>query len=92
MTTTTDLCYLSLHELGARMRAKDVSPVEATEAVLSPEQVRSRAFEIYCERCEDGRAGDALTDWVTAERELTTREGRGRETALVGAAPERGGT
>jgi hypothetical protein len=65
---------------------------EATEAVPSPEQVRSRAFEIYCERCEDGRAGDALTDWVTAERELTTGEGRGRETALVGAEPERGGT
>ena len=34
MTTTTDLCYLPLHELAGRLRSKDVSPVEATEAVL----------------------------------------------------------
>jgi len=34
MTTTADLCYLTLDELAARIRAKDVSPVDATEAVL----------------------------------------------------------
>lgn len=34
MTTTADLCYLSLDELAARIRAKDVSPVDSTEAVL----------------------------------------------------------
>ena len=34
MTTTTDLCYLSLHEVAGRIRAKDVSPVEVTEATL----------------------------------------------------------
>ena len=34
MTTDTDLCYLTLHELAGRIRAKDVSPVEATAAVL----------------------------------------------------------
>ncbi|MEX1253917.1 MAG: amidase [Dehalococcoidia bacterium] len=34
MTTTTDLCYLTLHELAQRIRAKEVSPVEATLATL----------------------------------------------------------
>jgi aspartyl-tRNA(Asn)/glutamyl-tRNA(Gln) amidotransferase subunit A len=34
MTMTADLCGLSLHELAARIRSKDVSPVEATEACL----------------------------------------------------------
>ena len=34
MTTTTDLCYLTLHEVAGRIRAKDVSPVEVTESVL----------------------------------------------------------
>ena len=34
MTTTTDLHYLTLHELARRIRTKEVSPVEATEAVL----------------------------------------------------------
>jgi hypothetical protein len=32
MTTATDLCYLTLHELSTRIRAKEVSPVEVTEA------------------------------------------------------------
>lgn len=34
MTTTTDVCYLTLHELSTSIRAKKVSPVEATQAVL----------------------------------------------------------
>lgn len=45
----------------------------AVAGVLLPdaEQVRSRAYEVYCERCESGGAGDALTDWLAAERELS---------------------
>jgi hypothetical protein len=35
---------------------------------LSHEEIRRRAYEIYLER--DGRAGDALADWLRAEREL----------------------
>ncbi|MEX2159159.1 MAG: amidase [Dehalococcoidia bacterium] len=35
MTTSTDLCFLSLDELSRRIAAKDVSPVEATEASLA---------------------------------------------------------
>ena len=34
MTTATGLCYLTLDELAGRIRAKEVSPVDATEAVL----------------------------------------------------------
>ena len=34
MTTDTDLSYLTLHELADGIRAKDISPVQATEAVL----------------------------------------------------------
>lgn len=47
---------------------------ETAQALLNAEQVCARAYEIYCERLEDGRAGDALTDWVTAERELMKDE------------------
>jgi hypothetical protein len=35
---------------------------------LSHEEIRRRAYEIYLER--DGHAGDALDDWLRAEREL----------------------
>jgi hypothetical protein len=34
----------------------------------SHEEIRHRAYEIYLER--DGHAGDALDDWLRAEREL----------------------
>jgi len=58
----------------------------STALMPDPEQVRSRAYEIYCERCEDGRAGDALTDWIIAEGELATGGNGAHATALVGAA------
>ncbi|MGE0758232.1 MAG: hypothetical protein AB7O38_14480 [Pirellulaceae bacterium] len=41
------------------------------EVVPTAELVRCRAFEIYQERCHNGVWGDALADWVAAERELT---------------------
>lgn len=52
----------------------DVSPVqppaEDTSANHAPshEQIRRRAYEKYLER--DGLPGDALDDWLRAEREL----------------------
>lgn len=52
----------------------DVSPVqphaEDTSANYTPshEQIRRRAYEKYLER--DGLPGDALDDWLRAEREL----------------------
>ena len=52
----------------------DATPIQPhTEDALashapSHEEIRRRAYEIYLER--DGHAGDALDDWLRAEREL----------------------
>jgi hypothetical protein len=49
----------------------DATPIQPhTEDALAPshEEIRRRAYEIYLER--DGHAGDALDDWLRAEREL----------------------
>jgi hypothetical protein len=52
----------------------DATPIQPhTEDALanhapSHEEIRRRAYEIYLER--DGLAGDALDDWLRAEREL----------------------
>lgn len=40
----------------------------ATEVVAGHEDIARRAFEIY--RARGAGDGDALTDWVQAEREL----------------------
>jgi hypothetical protein len=51
-----------------------VSPIQShaedTSANHAPsrKEIRSRAYEIYLER--DGLAGNALDDWLQAEREL----------------------
>ena len=53
---------------------RDATPIQPhTEDALanhapSREEIRRRAYEIYLER--DGHAGDALDDWLSAEREL----------------------
>ena len=39
-----------------------------THAPVTHEQIAARAFEIYLER--RGAAGDPMSDWVQAEREL----------------------
>lgn len=49
------------------------SPTETAEfaaVVPTDEQVRFRAHEIYRARCHNGGNGDALADWIAAEREL----------------------
>lgn len=38
--------------------------------VPTREQVRRRAYELYEARRLTGRGGDAVTDWIAAEREL----------------------
>jgi hypothetical protein len=51
--------------------------------MVPPDVVQKRAFEIYCER--KGAPGDALSDWLQAEREL-------REIAQVwGGTPRESG-
>jgi hypothetical protein len=36
----------------------------------SPERVRARAYDIYLARVRTAGTGDALSDWLQAEREL----------------------
>ena len=48
----------------AQPRSEDPSANHAP----SHEEIRRRAYEIYLER--DGHPGDALDDWLRAEREL----------------------
>ncbi len=43
---------------------------EFGEIVPTREQVRWRAYELYEARRHNGRGGDAVTDWMAAEREL----------------------
>lgn len=59
MTTETDLCYLSLHELAARIRTKDVSPVEATEAVLERIERLNPRLNAYITVMADQALADA---------------------------------
>ncbi|MGB2694905.1 MAG: amidase [Dehalococcoidia bacterium] len=67
MITTTDLCYLSLAELAGRIRAKEVSPVEATEAVL--------------ERIE--RLNPKLTAYITVMAEQALADARAAESEIA---------
>lgn len=54
----------------SRRRPKASEP-EAETFVVPPTQqdIRARAYEIYLDRC--GSGGDAMGDWLQAERELT---------------------
>ncbi len=38
------------------------------------DRVRVRAYEIYAARIANGAAGDAVSDWLQAERELALHE------------------
>ncbi len=44
----------------------------ARQIEVSPDRTRGRAYEIYNQRCHEGGAGDECSDWVQAERELTS--------------------
>jgi len=44
------------------------TPDSANPPRITDDDIRLRAFEIYCSR--DDADGDALTDWLTAEREI----------------------
>lgn len=52
-----------------------VRTVEAARGPTAYQQVttgrmRSRAYEIYLQRASNGSTGDAMSDWLQAEREL----------------------
>ena len=73
MTTTTELCYLSLDELSRRVRAKDVSPVDATEAVLTRIEQLNPKLNAYI----TVMAEQALADARAAADEIASGRYRG---------------
>ena len=42
-------------------------------SISSHQQIRHRAHEIFQERRQTGRRGDALSDWLEAEQEVRSR-------------------
>lgn len=56
-----------------------LAPLAAAPAALLPhlssstagaDQIRCRAYQIYRSRAQNGGAGDAVSDWLEAEREI----------------------
>jgi len=67
MTTWTT----SKPRLASTPGPKPARPAPAQEtASVSHETIRARAYELYLARTRLGLAGDDVTDWVQAEREL----------------------
>lgn len=52
---------------------EQVGTSEKTPSPPTLEDIRRRAYEIYCDR--NGRPGDALGDWLAAEAELLVSPG-----------------
>ena len=73
MTTATNLHYLTLHELSERIRAKEVSPVEATEATLERIERLNPKLNAYITVL----AEQALADARAAEQEIASGRYRG---------------
>ena len=73
MTTDTALHYLTLHELAARIKAQDVSPVEATEAILERIERLNPTLNAYITVMAD----EALADARSAADEIASGNYRG---------------
>lgn len=56
-------------EGGATLHPQDV-PRGHPGAIVAPECVRVRAYQIYQARLRAGRPGDSASDWRQAEREM----------------------
>ncbi|MCC6322801.1 MAG: DUF2934 domain-containing protein [Phycisphaerales bacterium] len=65
VSTTTPAAALSTKPNGSAGR------LSAIELKPSQEQIRWRAYELYCKRAASGMAGTPDGDWQQAERELT---------------------
>lgn len=50
--------------------AHQTTPAAAARDV-TPERIQARAYEIYLARTAGGTPGDATSDWLQAERELS---------------------
>lgn len=60
------------------------SPKQSSVSPELEEEIRHRAYELYLQRRAKGNAdaGDPYQDWLTAEREILSRNGsRGRKSA-----------
>ncbi len=73
MTTDTALHYLTLHELAARIKAKDVNPVEVTEAILERIERLNPTLNAYITVMGD----QALADARSAADEIASGNYRG---------------
>jgi aspartyl-tRNA(Asn)/glutamyl-tRNA(Gln) amidotransferase subunit A len=73
MTTNTDLCYLTLYQLSERIRAKEVSPVAVTEAVLGRIERLNAKLNAFITVMAD----QALADARSAEDEIASGKYRG---------------
>lgn len=54
-----DLCFMSASELAAKIRARDVSPVEVTDAVLERIDQLNPTLNAFCTRMDDEARGSA---------------------------------
>ncbi len=55
--------------------AKSRQEESPAKSVLHDEAIRRRAYEISLARAQSGLEGDALSDWLQAEREVGERGG-----------------
>lgn len=63
---------------------KERPPVQAgSRSTPTADLIRARAYQIYQARNGEGRAGDAASDWLQAEREI---QGLGSSPAVTGEA------
>ncbi len=73
MTTSTDLCMLSLEDVAQLIAFKEVSPVEVTRAVLERIEKLNPALNAYITVTADA----AMAEAQTAEREIAAGDYRG---------------
>jgi aspartyl-tRNA(Asn)/glutamyl-tRNA(Gln) amidotransferase subunit A len=73
VTTDVDLCYLTLHELAGRIRAKKISSVEATKSVLERIERLNPKLNAYITVMAD----EALAAARAAEQEIAAGRYRG---------------
>lgn len=55
---------------GAAGHRQHEPATQRTDAPVPPERIQARAYEIYEARTREGSPGDAMSDWLQAEREL----------------------
>ena len=78
---------------GGSVKAIDDNRADPAAAQRSPGvtlRLRQRAFEIFQSRTGNGTAGDAMSDWLRAEREAN--DAPRAEPGLAAAAARREGT